>query len=1436
MDVSANIIPRTSASHSLGSSAYRWNTVHAEEYHIGDNILHVGNKNLMFNNTPLFTNRASSTFAVVSAPTFISTPVRTEDLVISEDGTKIIYITSYFETGTSEFRISYNNGATFTTLFSVADYYESYFISNSFENMLVCLSTTIYKSTDYGASWTTHDRPDTYNEPMTIVAADDISQIYLLNTQYGSSYKSTDGGLTWNYMNAEGFAVSAVADLSGNRLITQLDTMAFSSDGGNTWTDATINTTNFVRISSPNLLAASDDCKYVSFLSEDGDIGLFTSSDYGQSYTLNPAVPFTSQTVGAICMSASGQFQYCVLRYGVQSAELYASTDYGATWTIIRSVSTRVDVSLHCSADGTRVIYAERNGTTGFVILETGYLTQYIHYIGDKVSLDISGAIDISGNILPRIDGEHSLGSETNRWKEIWMKSGEDIPAIRTDVKGNVMLNDVAITAYTPPRVSGVLTNKTIEHDGLTILAASRDGQIIVIGGDNEPLYISIDGGTNHNYLDENLRPWIDITISDSGQYMLAATTTDYFVSNNTGASLVARPLTGSSKQIRSIGMSANGAVQMLFYSAIVSGTARRYLVQSTDYGTTWTSAQITHGPYSSIQINQDGSYYLAGGNFGALWGSMKTADGSVIIGTRPELTGDWGPVAVSRSGQYMLAHRKDENAGIWRSADYGLTFTLAHAIDAAITSFEIVDDGMYQIAVIPGQKIYGSADYGESWSQIAETGANAWSSSSDVSGGVMLFINGEQVYSRLALSRIPGYYVNAMSTIVGPTGPQGATGPTGPTGPSLAIQGTGTNGTFLMNHPAGSNTVYSSGIIQQRGNEIWVGDASLTSMVGNSVSANGRRIVFDNTYNGTAGSGVVANKIVLHNHTGGAGFLSGFGIEGGAVTYHSGGAHNFYNGSNNTSYGTQVMSLGLSSTRLNTAELQAYSDTNLPGHNTTGDKYPFMLRFGNGFSPGIRSYYRNDSYTDSTDLQFLTSNGNSPDHLRMIIRGQAGGGRIEHLTDTYLWRDIGYSTNNESPAIYIGASNINPGNHGTPYRYKLYTQNIAGGGGSSLKIAVMTAAANDYTHGATTDVVTIRPGGMTIHQEMYFQNSRSLYAKNAAGTDEIVMHPRWSDNIMYINYGSGGFNIRNNSAISRMFITDAGNIGIGTTSPSWPIHITRTVATNGTTGIGGYSTVWSAVGQSQTAAAESYGIVVESSDGLTARSGVKAGFFFASQNTITASDRRIKTDIHDISDGEALETLRKIEPANYKYIDTLSRTSTEVFGFIAQQVRENLPQAVQLTREFIPNVYAAKDVQYHMDGSSTLCTIQDISAEVIATCVSGQLIRLFDASDNKYDLPIYSIDSSNSLTVVMPADKPRFNMDLALKRVFVYGVEVSDFHALNKDYLFTVNFAATQEIDRVVQRQAAEIDSLKQTVAAQEAQISDLQAKLSAVMQHLGI
>jgi hypothetical protein len=60
--------------------------------------------------------------------------------------------------------------------------------------------------------------------------------------------------------------------------------------------------------------------------------------------------------------------------------------------------------------------------------------------------------------------------------------------------------------------------------------------------------------------------------------------------------------------------------------------------------------------------------------------------------------------------------------------------------------------------------------------------------------------------------------------------------------------------------------------------------------------------------------------------------------------------------------------------------------------------------------------------------------------------------------------------------------------------------------------------------------------------------------------------------------------------------------------------------------------------------------------------------------------------------------------------------------------------------------------------------------------------------------------------------------------KIFVYGVEIDDFHTLSKEYIFTLNVCATQELHRIIQSQQVIIQS-------QEDRIKDLEIKMTQIL-----
>jgi len=112
----------------------------------------------------------------------------------------------------------------------------------------------------------------------------------------------------------------------------------------------------------------------------------------------------------------------------------------------------------------------------------------------------------------------------------------------------------------------------------------------------------------------------------------------------------------------------------------------------------------------------------------------------------------------------------------------------------------------------------------------------------------------------------------------------------------------------------------------------------------------------------------------------------------------------------------------------------------------------------------------------------------------------------------------------------------------------------------------------------------------------------------------------------------------------------------------------------------------------------------------------------------INWSDERLKKDIVDISDTEALDKILLIQPKKYKYIEETK--PREVIGFIAQQIKEVIPHAVIIGEGTLPNEDIIQDFHY-LDKMAiytlNVCATQELHRMLIRqkTVIDSLILRL---------------------------------------------------------------------------------------------------------------
>jgi hypothetical protein len=283
------------------------------------------------------------------------------------------------------------------------------------------------------------------------------------------------------------------------------------------------------------------------------------------------------------------------------------------------------------------------------------------------------------------------------------------------------------------------------------------------------------------------------------------------------------------------------------------------------------------------------------------------------------------------------------------------------------------------------------------------------------------------------------------------------------------------------------------------------------------------------------------------------------------------------------------------------------------------------------------------------------------------------------------------------------------------------------------------------------------------------------------------------------------------------MVIQQGGKVGIGRTDPYFPLHIQGT----GVNATQNPEQWWAWVTnpnfnanyRSQNLNTSSAGVGITAT-GLYSHSSIGCNaYLYSHGGGLTGSDTRIKCEIVDVEDGEALNMLRLLKPKQYNYKDAYNRGTDPVWGFIAQEVAETIPYATKLIQEYIPNIYQLGNVS-----NSNVITFTNFNTSNLESNVS--LIRLKDLHDVDHEVTVANIINENSIQVIQDLSEWTDAYDetgnvVSGNQIFVFGQRIDDFHFLKKDSIWTVATAALQEVDRQLQAERVKVATLETQLAS---------------------
>jgi uncharacterized small protein (DUF1192 family) len=152
---------------------------------------------------------------------------------------------------------------------------------------------------------------------------------------------------------------------------------------------------------------------------------------------------------------------------------------------------------------------------------------------------------------------------------------------------------------------------------------------------------------------------------------------------------------------------------------------------------------------------------------------------------------------------------------------------------------------------------------------------------------------------------------------------------------------------------------------------------------------------------------------------------------------------------------------------------------------------------------------------------------------------------------------------------------------------------------------------------------------------------------------------------------------------------------------------------------------------------------------------------------------------------------------------DGRATQDARVYGFIAQQIREVIPDAVRIQTEFIPNIFTVAE---YNDNIIRLPPSHPPQASLNAYMINvASKVKCYDMRDNTIIVEVIEVINQQTFRIK--------DIKYGDTKIFVYGTEVKDFHAVNKEYINTLNVCAVQELHKKITSQQSEIKELNEKV-----------------------
>jgi len=299
-----------------------------------------------------------------------------------------------------------------------------------------------------------------------------------------------------------------------------------------------------------------------------------------------------------------------------------------------------------------------------------------------------------------------------------------------------------------------------------------------------------------------------------------------------------------------------------------------------------------------------------------------------------------------------------------------------------------------------------------------------------------------------------------------------------------------------------------------------------------------------------------------------------------------------------------------------------------------------------------------------------------------------------------------------------------------------------------------------------------------------------------SAGTDHRI---QGSSNLHIDSASAGDIYLNYYSNTDIIIGNTGGNLGIGTQSPSYPIHITRVPSSNNPS-----STAHNFLRFGTGFSAGAGGLAANQ---FPVQIYCDGGSILTNQGLYSISDIRIKTDITPLKN--MLNKVSLLNPVTYEYIDKAHNGVGEKWGFIAQDIKEVFPQFVKDNLEnYVPSVFK-------------LC--KKINNNFVFTephNITQNTMLRFDKENNNFCMIKCGVIDEYNIKILECCEA-----DCEIEEneeVVCYGEKINDFHSFDEMSLISVSIKAVQEL------------TIENNILKKE--MLELKNELQLIKQHLNL